>query len=199
MAASFSGHLALRCALSDSRIRGVVTIGAPVSAFFTDQEWQRQLPRVTADTLAHLTGLDFAQLSRQLPAWALTEAQLEALRIPVAYLASARDEIIPPQEARLLRAHVSKLSMAVNDDVHASPGHITETRLWSALSLLRMSGAGGAQRAVLAALWRLAHAAGRRSKPAQPARHESQNPQNPQSLQNPQSQDLARTAEGNRP
>ncbi|MEK8173845.1 alpha/beta hydrolase [Streptomyces sp. M19] len=44
VANSFSGHLALRCAVEDERLRGIVTTGAPVSDFFTDAQWQRGLP-----------------------------------------------------------------------------------------------------------------------------------------------------------
>ena len=56
VALSFSGNLALSCAAEDSRIRGIVTAGAPVREFFTDEAWQRQLPRITFDTLAHISG-----------------------------------------------------------------------------------------------------------------------------------------------
>ncbi|MCL3998807.1 alpha/beta hydrolase [Streptomyces lavenduligriseus] len=55
MALSFSGHMALRCALDDARLRGVVTVGAPVHDFFTDTRWQARVPRITMDTLARLT------------------------------------------------------------------------------------------------------------------------------------------------
>jgi len=46
---SFSGHQALRCAMDDSRIKGVITVGAPIREFFTDTAWQKDLPKVMLD------------------------------------------------------------------------------------------------------------------------------------------------------
>jgi hypothetical protein len=145
---SFSGHSALRCAVEDSRIRGIVTAGAPISAFFTDVEWQRGLPRVTVDTLAHLTGMKLADLS----GWALTGDQLAALDIPVCSIVSLRDEIIPSEDVHLLARHVSRTRFRRHDDVHGSPEHVAESRLWSVLSLLKMRGGRYPQRAVLGSL-----------------------------------------------
>ncbi|MFL6072396.1 MAG: alpha/beta fold hydrolase [Mycobacteriales bacterium] len=161
VALSFSGHLALRCALTDRRIRGVVTAGAPVSAFFTDPAWQQRLPKVTVDTLAHLTGGKAEGLPGLLPDWALTDDMLAALPVPVAYLASRRDEIIPPADPRRLAAHAPNVRTAEIDDVHASPGHVTESKLFTAQSVLRMRGVRGPRRAVLDLAWWLAKARGR--------------------------------------
>ncbi len=161
LAASFSGHLALRCALTDRRVRGVASVGAPISGFFTDPAWHKQLPRVTVDTLAHVTGTPFEELSGQLPDWRLTEAELESLDIPVCYLGSNRDEIIPPGETALLRRHLRRLHLVEYDDVHASPRYIVESRLWTALSILRMRRARNLQRAAVGTVWgvlRLRHA-----------------------------------------
>jgi esterase FrsA len=138
---SFSGHLALRCAVADPRIRGVVTACAPIAAFFTDTEWQARLPRVTVDTLAHLIGVDSRELPGTLAPWALCPEQLAALDIPLAYAASTRDEIIPPADRRLLSAHVRRLDLVEHDDVHGSPRHVLENRLWSVRAVLRMQGA----------------------------------------------------------
>jgi hypothetical protein len=160
MALSFSGHLALRCAVADPRIRGVITVGAPVADFFTDAAWQRGLPRVTVDTLAHLTGTPAAELPGSLAGWALTDAQLAGLRIPVCYTASRRDEIIPTADVQRLRRHVGDLRLVENDDEHGSPRHTAETQLWSVASLLRMRGTHRAQRGVLTALWRLRRTTG---------------------------------------
>src|SRR6185369_11819876 len=82
IAMSFSGHLALRCAMTDARIRGIVTVGAPTSRFFTDAGWQRGLPRVTTDTLAHLAHTDPQDIPGGLARWALTGDDLAALDIP---------------------------------------------------------------------------------------------------------------------
>ncbi|MDR7303666.1 alpha/beta hydrolase [Haloactinomyces albus] len=138
IANSFSGHLALRCAIEEPRIRGVISNAAPISDFFTDVDWRTQLPRVTIDTLAHLLGTSPENLSSELDGWALTPEELAALRIPVAYMASTQDEITPPSEIHHLRDHVHNLRTRVLDDVHASPGHLQETREWLFDSLTRM-------------------------------------------------------------
>jgi pimeloyl-ACP methyl ester carboxylesterase len=153
-AMSFSGHLALRCAMEDPRIRGVVTAGAPISHFFTDTAWQRQLPAVTVDTLVHLTGESVEGLRD----WALPAERLAALEIPVAYLASLRDEIIPPDDLRALRAHVRDLRLLTHDDVHGSPAHAEENRLWMAWALLRMRSPLDPRTAVIGLMWRAARA-----------------------------------------
>ncbi|MFE2219465.1 alpha/beta fold hydrolase [Streptomyces canus] len=136
LAMSFSGHLALRCAMDDSRIRGIATVGAPLAEFFTDTVWRKALPQVTVDTLAHLTGAYMDELAE----WALPADRLAALDIPVAYVASLRDEVIPPGDLAVLRRQVRRLSLLVHDDVHGSPAHGEENKVWLALSLLRMQG-----------------------------------------------------------
>lgn len=161
-ALSFSGHLALRSAVYDSRVRGVVTVGAPISAFFTDTAWQRALPKITLSTLAHMTGRPEGVAG--VDGWALTPEHLGALEIPVAYTASLRDEVIPYEDVRLLRRHVRRLELCEHDDVHASPNHVRETQLWSTLSLLRARGIRGPQTAVLGLMLRLARARRRLSR-----------------------------------
>jgi esterase FrsA len=149
LAMSFSGHLALRCAMEDPRIRGVMTVGAPVREFFTDTGWQQHLPRITVDTLAHLTGAGVTELAdRALPADGLA-----ALDIPVAYVASLRDEIIPPGDVATLCHQVRDLRLLRHDDVHGSPQHLDETKLWLALSLLRMRGVRDARRMIIGLMW----------------------------------------------
>ena len=149
LAMSFSGHLALRCAVEDPRIKGVVTVGAPINAFFTDVEAQRNLPRITLDTLAHLTGAKPANLADELREWVLSDEELAGLDIPVAYAASLRDEIIPQAEIGHLQRNVRRLDLIANDDVHGSPRHVREVGLWTLLSVQRMRGVGGIPRAVL--------------------------------------------------
>ncbi|MUN36772.1 alpha/beta hydrolase [Actinomadura litoris] len=138
VANSFSGHMALRAAVSDRRIRGVITNGAPIHDFFTDPDWLRALPQITRATLAHLTGTTPDDLPDVLGDWALTPDELSALEIPVSYTVSLRDEITPPSEIAHLRKHVKELWVKEFDDVHASPAHLDETRAWLLESLLRM-------------------------------------------------------------
>jgi pimeloyl-ACP methyl ester carboxylesterase len=143
LAMSFSGQLALRCALHDSRLRSVATIGTPIHAAFADPEWQRQLPGITADTLAYLTGGKADDLAPSLRAMALAEEELAALEIPVAYIASTRDEIIPAADIDLLKRHVRRLELVENDDVHGSPEHLDETGPWLMRAVLAAHTADG--------------------------------------------------------
>ncbi|GAA2637383.1 alpha/beta fold hydrolase [Streptomyces axinellae] len=157
LALSFSGHLALGCAAEDSRIRGVVTAGAPVSAFFRDREWHRTVPRVTIDALARLRGLDSRDRDDVLGSmgeFALDEAVLEGLRIPVRCVVSGRDEIIPAADPAALRRHVRDVGLLAIDDVHGSPGHTAETRMWCLRALTRMRGLRGPKAAAVGLAWR---------------------------------------------
>ena len=161
IAFSFAGHLALRAAAEDPRLAGIVTAGAPVREFFTDQAWQARVPDVTMDTLAHLTGTKRAELVAGLDGWALSDAQLAAVGIPVAYLASRRDEIIPPAEAARLPGRLKRLHLIENDDTHGSPRHVVSSQLWTLASLLRLRGDRGPRRALVGGLARAARLADR--------------------------------------
>lgn len=155
---SFSGNLALRAAATDQRIRGVITAGAPVRALFTDPGWQRALPYITLDTIAHLAGTSPDRLAPVLAPMALSPQELAAIDVPVHYLASLRDEVIPGSDVDLLRAHVRRLSVLEIDDVHGSPGHVRQSRLWVLESILRLSGRGGVRTGALRALRHLVRA-----------------------------------------
>jgi esterase FrsA len=144
---SFSGHMAVRCALWDSRIAGITGAGMPVHDFFVDPDWQRGVPRITVDTLAHLRRVQPADVFAGLRDWALTDDDLSAVDVPVCYVASKRDEIIPRSDTLRLKRNVRRLRMIEHNDVHGSPSHFAETRLWSLLSLLRMRGVHNRQRA----------------------------------------------------
>ncbi|MGN2638363.1 alpha/beta hydrolase [Nocardia takedensis] len=149
LALSFSGHLALRAATEDPRLRGIVTVGAPIDGFFTDRDWQSKLPAVTVATLAHQAAVPVADLPDTLASWALSAERLRGLDIPIAYVASARDEIIPRSDPESLAESVRDTALLWHDDVHGAPGHVRHTQLWSALSLLDMVGGRLPQRALL--------------------------------------------------
>jgi esterase FrsA len=150
MALSFSGHLALRFGARDHRLSGIVTAGAPVSGFFTDRDWQRRLPTTTTDTLSHLTGITAQRLPAELARWALTDDELSAVSIPVYYVCSRRDEIIPPSEAALLASRIRDLHLLSYDEGHAAPRYAAETRTWVLGSVLSMSRTRAPVRAMLA-------------------------------------------------
>ncbi|GGT35496.1 alpha/beta fold hydrolase [Streptomyces chromofuscus] len=137
LALSFSGHLALRAAAEDPRIRRILTVGAPVAGFFTDEDWWPRVPGITADTLRRLTGSeDLAALRTLLPAFALTPQQLGQVRVPVRYVASSRDEIIPATEQALLLRTLPDVRFRTFDDVHGSPAHLGAMRRWLISQLL---------------------------------------------------------------
>jgi pimeloyl-ACP methyl ester carboxylesterase len=158
MALSFSGHLALRCAIHDGRLRGIATVGAPVRALFTDLDWQKQLPAITVNTVAHLAGIDRDELPGQLGRWALGDDELAALDIPVYYVASSRDEVIPNEDVDLLAAKVRGARILRFDDEHGAPHHTAETRVWIMRSIVRTLGGNAVQRGALAAAWGLVRA-----------------------------------------
>jgi len=150
LALSFSGHLALRAAARDDRISGIVLAGAPVRDFFHDPGWQRNLPRVTVDTLAHLTRAEPADVGERIHDWGLSDDELTAIRAPVRCVVSAQDEIIPRSDVGRLAARLRDVRFLEHDDVHGSPEHVTESQLWSILSVLRMQGGLPLHRAALA-------------------------------------------------
>lgn len=137
LALSFSGHLAVRAAVDDARIRRVLTVGAPVAGFFTDAAWWPRVPGITADTLRRLTGsADLTELRHLLAGFALTPEQLRQVRIPVRYVASSRDEIIPDRDHALLRRTLDDVRFKTFDDVHGSPAHLGAMRRWLISQLL---------------------------------------------------------------
>jgi esterase FrsA len=138
LALSFSGHLALRAAGRDPRIRGVVGNGTPVRAFFTDRAWQQRVPKVTRDTLAHLVGVPEEKVFDAVRDWGLSDEELAGLDIPFAAVVAGRDEIIPPADAGLLRDRIRDARLMVHDDVHGAPAHLAETKVWSLHAVLRM-------------------------------------------------------------
>jgi len=150
---SFSGHLSLRSAAEDPRIKSVITSGAPVRDFFLDAEWQRAVPDLTLDTIAHLAGTEREKVADHLRPLALTHEQLDRVRVPVSYLASRRDEIIPQSEIRILGQYVPELRVIENDDVHASPKHMADSLLWLILTVLRLRNRPDPRRVVVRALW----------------------------------------------
>jgi pimeloyl-ACP methyl ester carboxylesterase len=141
LALSFSGHLALRASLHDPRIRGIATVGAPVRALFRDPAAFARLPETTVRTLSHLTGTPRADLPALLAPWALGD-ELADVAVPVHYVASRRDEIIPADDPALLARLAPGAHVVEHDDVHGSPNHLLATRLWIARSLLDMRGLG---------------------------------------------------------
>ncbi|MER6015803.1 alpha/beta fold hydrolase [Streptomyces bluensis] len=135
---SFSGHLALRAAAEDARIHSIHTVGAPVAGFFTDPDWWPRVPGITVDTLCRLTGAPgHDELRARLGDFALGPEVLRAVDVPVGYVVSSRDEIIPSTERELLGSLLPQVRFKEFDDVHGSPAHLGSLRKWLIGSLLR--------------------------------------------------------------
>jgi esterase FrsA len=158
VALSFGGHLVLRCALTDTRVRGVATVGAPLGPFFLDRAWQAQVPGTTVATLAHLTGTGRGEVFESLRERALTTRELRSLDVSVAYVASLRDEIVPLADVALLRRNVARSEALVLDDVHGAPLHLDRVRPWLLGRVLRMAGADRLRRAAFGAAHAVARA-----------------------------------------
>lgn len=137
---SFSGHLALTAAATDPRISGVYTVGAPVSGVFADPDVWAALPVTTTATLAHLSATAPADTPALLAPMALTPERLRATDVRIRYVASRRDEIIPRREWELLAEHGADVEWVEFDDVHGSPAHLADTRLWLIRQLLTAFG-----------------------------------------------------------
>ena len=136
LAFSFSGHMAIQYALTDKRIYGIATVGAPIHHFFGDRTWWNQLPLTTKLTLAHLLRVEVEDLFPVVSSLALSETQLKSLSIPLHYIFSRRDEIIPFSEKQFLQQHTPKLKLQEFDDVHGSPNHLKQIQMWIPMSIL---------------------------------------------------------------
>jgi len=124
VALSFSGQMAIRCALADKRIKGITTAGALIHHFSTDEAWWHQVPLTTKHTLVHLTGTSIENLFTALSPMALSPKELGSLTIPLNYIVSLKDEIIPLAEKSFLQKHTSTLKLKEFNDVHGSPYHM---------------------------------------------------------------------------
>lgn len=140
VAMSFSGNMALRQAKDDSRIRAITTVGAPVHQFFKDGTWWRQVPQTTKRTLAHLCGVDDDKLFERISHFAIEGDELAALTIPVYYVRSVNDEIIPAGEKDVLMRHVRALTLREYEDVHGSPNHMRDLQKYVPMTVLKEAG-----------------------------------------------------------
>ncbi len=133
-ALSFSGHLALMAAEKDARIVGITTVGAPVRHFFQPHDLD-EIPHVTRATLCHLMKIDPSQLAEHLDHLALLPS-VTPLTIPVHYLQSQFDEVIPEAEVDALRSRVTSVSVYPLPDIHGSPHHLHLVGPWALATIL---------------------------------------------------------------
>jgi esterase FrsA len=140
VAPSFGGHLAILYAQADRRIRGIVTVGAPLTQFFTDTNVRSAMPEITRSALQHVSGVEADALDNHLTALALRPSELSRLHAPVTYIASLRDEIIPQSDWGEATRVSPKLRVYAFNDVHGAPHHLRETWLLILSTLLRHAG-----------------------------------------------------------
>ncbi|MGR9052986.1 MAG: alpha/beta hydrolase [Gammaproteobacteria bacterium] len=140
VAMSFSGNLALRRAPHDSRIRAITTVGAPVRHFFTDAVWWRQVPMTTKRTLAHLCRVPENEVFDYIGRFAIADDELAELDIPVYYVRSLFDEIIPPSEKDVLVHGVARLNLREYRDFHGSPKHMSDMQTYVPMTVLKEAG-----------------------------------------------------------
>ncbi|WP_150244399.1 alpha/beta hydrolase [Nocardiopsis quinghaiensis] len=143
VAPSFGGHLAMLCSARDERLRRLVTVGAPLRAFFTDPDAHAGMPRITRAALGRAARVSHDELAARLDELALAPDEIAALRIPVTYVASTRDEIIPCHDWRDASVLNTGLSVYAFDDVHGAPHHLRQTRLLTLTALCQHAGRRG--------------------------------------------------------
>jgi esterase FrsA len=136
VAMSFGGTLALRHAAQDKRIKGVTTVGAPISCFYSDAEWWNRIPSTTRLTLTKIIGCEPTETFKKIGELKLTTAELAAIRIPVYYVQSLRDEIIQCKETDDMRKMTGGWHLLRIDDVHGAPRHLRISRLFVAYSII---------------------------------------------------------------
>jgi esterase FrsA len=134
---SFGGYLGIQAALEDSRIQGITTVGAPLHHFFLDPKNWEQVPAITKKTLAYQCRVDEPLLLGKLKDFAISGPKISQLSIPLHYIFSQKDEIIPSEERTFLLNHVRNLELVEFDDIHGSPHHMGEIQKYIPLSILR--------------------------------------------------------------
>ncbi|MBE5102259.1 alpha/beta fold hydrolase [Priestia aryabhattai] len=126
---SFGGQLGIQCAVKDSRIKGIVTVGAPLYEFYhlTNKEWNG-LPLVTKKTLSHVCELKESELRNSLVDLSIDKNDLNKLDIPITYVFSLKDEIIPAAELEFIKKYIRNLDLVTFEDVHGSPNHMNQVQ-----------------------------------------------------------------------
>ncbi|MFU8797307.1 MAG: alpha/beta fold hydrolase [Gammaproteobacteria bacterium] len=136
VAMSFGGHLAIQQAIHDKRIKAITTVGAPLHHFFTDTINWKKVPSITKQTLAHISRISEKNLFAFLHNFKLSKNLLSQLDIPIYYIHSKQDEIIPVAENIFLKKY-SKYSKIIEfDDCHGSPHFLKSIKNYILLTLL---------------------------------------------------------------
>ena len=129
IAMSFGGNMALKCAAYDSRIQSIFTVGAPLHHFFVNKHWWAIVPSITKKALSHLCKCDESDLFETLNEFSLSPSELSNITIPVHYVSSKKDEIIPATEIHFFKNCAKNKLIYEFDDIHGSPHHMKEIQL----------------------------------------------------------------------
>jgi esterase FrsA len=129
IAMSFSGNMAIKAAHYDQRIKSIFTIGAPIFHFFRDKKWWDNIPTITQRTLQHITKLPPEDIFKSMHDFALNSDELKKINIPIFYVNSMHDEIIPKSEYQFLKFNYKQIHFYEFDDVHGSPNHLFQIKL----------------------------------------------------------------------
>ncbi|MCR6108468.1 alpha/beta hydrolase [Salipaludibacillus agaradhaerens] len=135
---SFGGHLAIKQALEDTRVKGITTVGAPLHYFFKDFS-EIHVPFITQLTLSHVMEKNLEDVSPTLTSYAISPEELRDLHIPLTYIFSGRDEIIPTNDKEFLLENGQNMTFYEFDDVHGSPNHLDLIQKIVPLSMLKQS------------------------------------------------------------
>ena len=129
IAMSFGGNMALKCAAYDSRIKSIFTVGAPLHNFFMDKNWWSKVPSITKKTLSHVCKCNESNLFNTINQFSITHNEISKITIPVHYINSKNDEIIPPTEIDFFQKFTNQKIIYEFDDVHGSPHHMKEIQI----------------------------------------------------------------------
>jgi len=140
VASSFAGTLFLKLAVENPAIRALILNGSPVHDFFTDPAWWEQVPQVTKLAMAACMKLSLAEMEQCRAELAIAPDDLTRLALPVVYIASLRDEIIPRADWELLAKHVPGAEVVGFDDVHGTPNRLSQASLEIMWRLLGFAG-----------------------------------------------------------
>ncbi|MEI7065698.1 alpha/beta hydrolase [Dickeya chrysanthemi] len=145
---SFSGFIAYKNSLTDSRIVGITMAGTPLDSLYHDREVYRRLPYVTRLVIGHNVGKTHPELDNDDKVFGYLNETFVMHQedinhsVRLYYVQSLRDEVIPNLEADTIRRLSRQNHILSLDDVHGSPGYGKTVRvylLWSLLNSLRLS------------------------------------------------------------
>lgn len=139
-ASSFSGAIFAQLAPAEPRIRGLIMHSSPLHHFFLDRAWWDRVPVTTRLSLAATMRQALADAEAELPRLAVKRQDLAALRVPVVYIASLRDEIVPAGDWEMIEELVPAGRVIGFDDVHAAPDHTRQAGLEIMSAALDMAG-----------------------------------------------------------